>query len=368
MHHLIRVLCVLLVLSVSFRTTPAWAQEVIGTVRDAAERSTLAARAQGLLSGLVPQPQQGQGKDTVEGSTQMKEDQYLLWGELFEKGRTHAVVDLGEHLALADWDAQKATWTVQQVIKVPIYWKYPGFPQAELDVTPDDLPTRPFWVKHLSPSMPHLLVASTGHTRYHSGRFVFEYDASAHQLDAAGAFFSVSEPELREGYVIFTADSGRKAWWGEDSFYQVEKGRLHFRGSLREGSYRGDDSHIHVTFLKPGSPEEITWRFNASAEDQSTYKIQAGEEGPDEEKAPVIGHIRFRESGADSPENWGAFLLHKLTGLHSSVANPNPFVGTSSETPAPPLTDRDVELTGNAEVLRLLGPGNKESTKPGKKK
>ncbi|QIF04267.1 hypothetical protein [Roseimicrobium sp. ORNL1] len=352
----------------SFRTAPAWAQEVIGTVKDAAERSTLAARAQGLLSGLVPQPQQGQGKDTAEGSTQMKEGQYLLWGELFEKGRTHAVVDLSEHIALADWDATKAAWTVRQVIKAPIYWKYPGFPQAELDVTPDDLPTRPFWVKQLSSTAPRLLVISTGYTRYHAARFIFVYDTKTHQLDADDGLYSVAEPVLREGHVVLTDDSGRKAWWGEDSFYQVEKGRLHFRGSLREGSYRGDDSHIHVTFLKPGSPEEITWRFNATAEDQSTYKIRAGEEGPDEEKAPVIGHIRFRESGADSPENWGAFLLHKLTGLPSSVANPNPFVGTSSETPAPPLTDRDVELTGNAEVLRLLGPGKAAAKPEGKGK
>jgi hypothetical protein len=358
MQRLIRVLGIfLLVLSVSFRATPAWAQEVIGTVKDAAERSTLAARAQALLSGIVPQPQQG--KDTTEDSTQMKEGQYLLWGELFEKGRTQAVVDLGGHLALADWDATKAAWTVQQVIKAPIYWRHPAAPESEFAAGPDDLPTKPFWVTRLAPSVPRLLVISTGHTRYHAARFIFAYDASAHRLDADNELYSVAEPVLREGHVVLTTDSGRKAWWGVEYYYQVEKEALKYRGSLREGSYNGDDLHLHVGFMKPGSVEEITWRFNATAEDQSTFKIQAGEEGPAEDEDPVIGSIRFLGSGSSTSEEQGAYLLHKLTGLPAALANARPFSNPDSQaTPSPP-TDRDVEVTGNAEVLQLLGPNKK---------
>lgn len=368
MQRLLRVLGIfLLVLSVSFRTAPAWAQEVIGTVRDAAERSTLTARAQALLSGIIPQPQRSQDKDTAEGSTQFKEGHHLLWGELFEKGRTHAVVDLGGHLALADWDAQKAAWTVRQAIKVPIYWKFPGFPQEELDVAPDDLPTRPFWVKQLASAVPPLLVVSTGHTRYHAARFIFVYDASAHQFDVDDGLHSVDEPVLREGHVVLTSDSGRKAWWGVEYYYHVEKGALKYRGSLREGSYRGDDLHFHVGFMKPGSPEEITWRFNATAEDQSIFKIQAGDEDTPDDQAPVLGSIRFRDSSSISLGDQAAYLLHKLTGLPATLVDPKLFGGGDAPQVSPFIfTDRDVEVTGNDEVLQLLSPAKAAENRPTK--
>jgi hypothetical protein len=364
MQRLIRVLCVLLAVSVTSTCALAESESVIATVTDPAARSTLGQKAEELLSSLVPQ----EGKSTAEGTSQITDGQYLLWGELFEKGRTQAVVALGTdphaptYIALADWEAQKGNWKVSQIIRLPIYWKSPAVLESGFPVVPDNLPAKASWVMPFDPSLPRLLVVSTPHSQYRAGHFVFTYDAKAHQLDASPDF-SVAEPAMRAGYVVLTNDSGRKAHWSEESYYTFEQGRLKFRGSLRSGSYDGDDIHIHVGFTEPGSPSVLTWRFSAPPEDQSNFKIQAGDESNPGD--PVLGNIHFLKPA--SGETHGAYLLNKLTGLPTTLVPTDLWDGRDpQEAPVSTLTDGYVQVTGNDKVMRLLGPASAVKPEKGK--
>ncbi|MEZ0275342.1 MAG: hypothetical protein ACAH88_10595 [Roseimicrobium sp.] len=342
-------------------------------VTDAAARGTLVQKAAAQLVGIVPEPGSAEQKSAVKNGL------YLLWGELFEKGRTHAVVELGEpgtvdfeesansHLALAAWDAKDAGWQVQQVIHGPILWKSPSVKESGWVAGLDNVPEKAFWVHQPAPSWPTLLVVSTPYSRYRAARLVLTYDSQQHQFRKE-TLFSVDDPALRQGHLVLTSDSGNKAWYAGESYYATEQGRLKFRGSVRTGTFRGDDIHIHVGFTKPGSPDKVTWRFDASPEDQSIFKIQAGREGPAQDEDPVLGHIRFRNSTSDLPEDQAAYLLHKLAGLPATLMNPNLYTGRDPLVPIPTLTDRDVAVTGNEEVMRLLGPGPTSAAKPVKGK
>lgn len=313
-----------------------------------------------LLSGISPKP--GEPKENVR----MVDGHYVLWGEVFEQGRVVALVEMNRQngfqndtlrgLALALWNS--GSWQLEQVVDVPIFWKAPSISKDKVQFLPDGLPDKAFWLRRLGPAQHAMLVVSAPHSRYRSGHFVLEYDPDSHQLTPS-PHFSVGEPSWRDGYVVFTDDSGNKARWTEELFYQFKGPRLKFRGALRMGSLRGDDSIIHVAFPGAGKAQDTQtrWRFVSTDEDQSVYRVYVGEEQDTE--PPPLGEVHFLSF--ETFEDRGPHLFHNLTDIPASVASRERWAeGRRVFAPGAAIADREVQVKGDAALVRALGPKQKK--------
>jgi hypothetical protein len=349
-----RILCLAGMLWLTAGASALWPAETVkeagAEMQRRAEEVTLK-----LLSGVSPK-----SGDPKENS-RLIDNCYVLWGEILEPGRVNALVGLDPQgsikdgipkgLVLALWNS--ASWQLEQVIDVPIFWKSPSIPQGDRQFLPGNLPDQAFWVCPLGPARQPVLVVSTPHSRYGAGRFVLEYDPDSHRLNPT-PHFSVSEPAWREGYVVLTGDSGRKAWWTEQLFYQSEDNRLKFRGALRTGSYNAEDFFIHVTIPSHRKLGEAHWCFLTTPEDQAIHKIYAGEN--DLNPTDEVGQLRFLKPDRISLEDRGPYILQKLTGIPAGAVRLDEWQGDKRiEVPAKPIADADVEVHGTPEVLRLLG-------------
>lgn len=322
--------------------------EKLTTPTEATELPRVSARALELLSGVSPKP------DSPKENNLIIQEQSVLWGELFEPGRVVALLALeapedASRVVLAHWHSGQ--WQVEQAIDVPIYWKSPSIPAADIALLPENLPDKAFSLRRFGPAEQVFLTVSTFHSRHRMARFVFAYDAKSHRLET-DAEYSVEEPEWRDGYLVFTNDSGNKAWWNEELFYQIKGHRLQFRGALLTGSYQGDDTIIHVTFPASEKSKEPTtkWRFVSTQEEPSDFKVYAGEEQQPETQ-PVGGlHVPV-----ESFANLGAHLLQKLSGVPATMARYRHWDGGRMMLLSGALIpDQDVKVSGDAALVRAL--------------
>jgi hypothetical protein len=336
-----------------------WPGEVVNET-DSAKQVQAKEQALKILSPIAPKA------DDHKENAQVLQGQYVLWGELFEKGRVVALVALepGDQtglvnasagpptvLTLAHWNSGR--WQVEQIINISlsVSWKSPSISDDERQFLPKNLPDKPFWIRTLGPSRNTMLVISTAYIRDRSACFILMYDPKSHRLDTV-EHFSVEEPVWRSGYIVLTGSSGRKAWWTEEFFFQPEDHRLKLRGGLRRGCYNGDDDFIHVTFPDTGNAERTKWRFVSTFEDQSHYKVYVGEEdAPDPQ---VLGEVRFLSADF---EDRGSHLLQKLTNIPAAVATRENWKdGQLTLLPGRVIPDREIKVKGSPELVRLLAP------------
>lgn len=318
---------------------------VVREVTDATARAAAEERAQQQLRLVVPE------KDHATATTRMVEKQHVTWGELFEKGRTQALVELeGKEsapgmIALATWDVWK--WHIEQVIELPVHRK------KWLDAThassrkEDEAVFRIF---QFDASMAPSLIVSTDQQGLCIHALLL-YDPTSRRLTIPGIFCSPL-PEKRETCWEITRPHFDKMGSHSRAFYGIADGRLRHLGTLHE-VYLGNARDLHITVPASGATNAPTvWTFRVEEEDPALYVIKDTSDRT--KKAVEIGRIRFLKPQSGSHVCAGYFL-EKLTSLPRTLATRR-YKRDGEEIIKVPeqVPDEDVLVRGNAAVLQVF--------------
>lgn len=238
-----------MVLLVAQAACPAIVNDpVLRVVTDASTHATAEKRALEHLSFVVPQ------ENSPATATRMVHKQHVTWGELFERGRTHAVVELQQEIqttpsmiALASWNVWQ--WKVDQVIELPVYRKGAGMAPLGEKFKLGKEDEKVFQTFQFHPSMPPALMVTTLRVPYHRNYSLLFYDPGTRQLRLP-ALFVFHTPTCQEGYWKLTMEYRHKVCKVVESYYELDEGELVFRGSLCSCPL-GGSLYVEVTF--PGA-------------------------------------------------------------------------------------------------------------------
>lgn len=299
----------------------------------------------------------------------------VLYGDLFHDGSTYAVVELSDGdsqgglgtgldigVGFAQWNGKN--WEIRQMLRVVPVWRPKGWKPAG-ELKDEGFPIRPaekpFWLQDFNgDGIPELMIADA--LLHHSQAYdLFKFDRDKKCLKFIEGFRTL--PEVANGWISVSFDSGRKAWFYGNKFYRWSNEKL----VLRLRWHIQDDN-------EKNAPYWLLSIFDASGKAGDNYFIK--ELNPDtgaaqhyeivlNDKAKCELSLEWKKKDTPPPKSGQAelptdflrdelvqaYLFEKLSG------QPHSLLPIDDKLSKIHLDDcAIIKVTGDADLLRRISP------------
>lgn len=241
--------------------------------------------------------------------------QFILYGDLFRKGKTFALVSLSTldlqgavtipgRIAFAE--RTKKGWELRGLWQIGGCWGLKTVSADEEESWMKKMPTAPFeLVDFFNDGTPEVVVASDL-GRYFHIHYVLLFDSAKDQLKLQAESDFV--PGKIGNYLRLDSDSGHKSTWSKSAFWHLEKGKLVEAASWRDGTLNNGARFFIVRVRKSnGETEEFRMEEPNGA---SRYDVTL------DGKPYAVVKFFASPAAKGNSEQWEIiWLFHHLTGL-----------------------------------------------------
>lgn len=335
------VLACLLIVSPLSAQAPA---DYIIPLEPASERTIQAhSEVNALLADIVPQ------KNTPSTAL-IKGSSYIQYGNLFGTGENYALVETSNAFALSVW--KEGQWRLRGLWDIWIVWRPSGWKETDSDYLPITPATRAFELKKLSGNPAPEVVVSGEVDKYFQEFYLFSFSLEKKNLQFVGVSRAI--PEKTGPFVCLYDNSGRRAIWGEWTYYRWKNSGLSEVASW----------HDETPYYGPENPFIDVQVFDKTGKVENFRITDAEDDGPPEQTSRVITRdgtpyatVTFVLKSPHTPGSYPfenshvlqyAWLFHHLTGLPRNCY--------PSETKNLPPFEKfgTVQVTGTPEAVKRL--------------